>query len=314
MPALNPLLAVAAWTGSAASPARPAAAVLAHGDADARGWPALVTYLAAAALAAGYGRGVHELWHRRGAGAVVPRRRAAAFGLGLAVLAAAESPAAHAAADRSFPLHMVQHMALLVAAGPLLAAGAAGVPLSVAAPRAARRALGRLRHGRAVRWARQPARRAAAAAAAWTALLWLWHLPAPYAAAVHHGPVHAAEHLCLLGSSWLLWSCVWGDARHRLPAPAGLLLVFVTGLPATALGVVLALAPPLYPRALLAPAGGDPGIAQHLAGVAMWAPMETVVVAMALATFVRWLAGMEQRLPAGNDRPLGGPAADGAGR
>ncbi|PWU57197.1 hypothetical protein DLE60_24980, partial [Micromonospora globispora] len=83
-------------------------------------------------LVAGYGRGVHELWARRGPGRVVPVWRVAAFGLGLLVVLGAEQGPVHRAAESSFAGHMAQHMLLLLVAGPLLAAGAAGLPLSLA--------------------------------------------------------------------------------------------------------------------------------------------------------------------------------------
>jgi putative membrane protein len=285
-----------------------AAAVLAHGvgNVDAERWSSLLAYVALAALAAGYGRGVHELWHRRGVGTVVPAWRVGAFAAGLAVLAAALSPAVHAAAEDSFAAHMGQHMVFLVVAGPLLAAGAAGVPLAVAVPATLRAPLARVRGSGPVRWLRRPVKRAIVAGIVQTAVVWGWHLPRPYLLAVGSEPVHVAEHCCLLGAAWLLWTCVVGPERHRLPAPAGLLLVFTAGMPATALGVVLGLATvPLYPPAALAPHGGDPVAAQQLGGLVMWAPMEAVVLALAAVAFLRWLAGLERRRPAG--RALGPP-------
>jgi cytochrome c oxidase assembly factor CtaG len=267
-----------------------------------------------AGLAATYGRGVHELWHRRGVGAVVPIWRAVAFGAGLAALALGQSPAVHEAAERSFAGHMAQHMVFLVVAGPLLAAGAAGLPLAVAAPASVRRRAGRLRVGPLAGWARRPARRAIVAGALQTVVLWGWHLPGPALAAAHGALAHAAEHACFVAASWLLWSCLLAPGRHRLPGPAGLLLIFAAGMPAAALGVVLTLAPvPLYPPAVLTPAGSEPLAAQQLAGLVMWAPMEATVLVLAAAVLLRWLAGLNRRLPAAGELPAADPVRAPAG-
>jgi putative membrane protein len=282
----------------------PAAAVLAHGGGEgaaADRWSGLAAYLAIGLLAAGYGRGVHELWHRRGTGAVVPVWRAVAFAAGLAVLAVGQSPAVHAAAEDSFAAHMGQHMLFLVVAGPLLAAGAAGIPFAVAAPTPIRRVAGRARLG--LRWLRQPVKRAVVAGAVQTVVLVGWHLPRPYLWAVRSEPVHAAEHVCFIAASWLLWSCLLGAGRHRLSGPAALLLLFGSGMPAAGIGIALAIAPvPIYDPAALIPHGGDPLAAQQLGGLVMWAPMEGLVLAMGAGLFLRWLVTLERRLPA--DRAL----------
>ncbi|MBM0256541.1 cytochrome c oxidase assembly protein, partial [Micromonospora sp. 4G55] len=93
----------------------------------------LLTMLAIVAvclLAAGYGRGVQELWTRRGPRRVIPGWRVGAFGAGLLVLLGVEQGPVHDMAESSLAGHMAQHMLLLLVAGPLLAAGAAGLPLT----------------------------------------------------------------------------------------------------------------------------------------------------------------------------------------
>lgn len=282
--------------------AAPAAAALTqHTPQAGARWASLLAYLLLAALAAGYGRGVHELWRRRGTGAVVPVWRAAAFAIAILVLAVALTPAVHAAADRSFAAHMAEHMVLLIVAGPLLAAGAMGLPLSIAAPRALRHATGRVRVAAATRWLRRAGVRAVVAGLTQTLVVLGWHLPGPYRWALDSEPVHGVEHASLLAAAWLLWSCLLSPARYRLPGPAALLLLFTSSMPAAGFGILLAVtSQPMYPPAVLAPAGGDPVAAQQLAGLVMWAPMEAMVVTAAVAVFLRWLARMERRLPAGS--------------
>ncbi|SCF09670.1 Cytochrome c oxidase assembly factor CtaG [Micromonospora viridifaciens] len=277
----------------------------AHGpDAPAEGLLTMLAAVAICVLAAGYGRGVHELWHRRGAGGILPAWRVGAFGAGVLVVVAADHGPVHALAESSFAGHMTQHMLLLLVAGPLLAAGAAGLPLSLAAPSPLRRLLARCRAAPPVRRLRRPTAYALLAGAAQIVALWFWHLPGPYVAAVDRPVVHYAEHLCLLGAAWLFWAPVLGATRRRPPAPVTVLLLVGTMLPASALGAVLTFAPePVYPVRVL---GSDPLTDQQLAGLLMWAPMDVVVLVGALTVFLRWLLRMARDRP---DVPLPAPVA-----
>jgi cytochrome c oxidase assembly factor CtaG len=280
------------------------AAPLAHGDrGQAGGWPTLLLITLLAVLAAGYGRGVHEVWVRRGVGVVVPLHRVTAFGAGVATLVLAQSPSVHEMAERSFAGHMLQHMLLLVIAAPLLAAGGAGLPLLMAAPPPLRRRLAWWRARPPARWLRRPAHLAAVAAVLHTAALWIWHLPEPYLAALHSEAVHVGEHVSFVGAAWLLWSTVLTPHRHRLSGPTSLLLLFATGMPATALGAVLTLAPArLYPVQAFTPHGGDPLRDQQLAGLVMWIPMQVIVLSAVVVVFLRWLTRLEDSMPADRDR------------
>jgi putative membrane protein len=282
-------------------PVTTAALTLAHGrPARPEEWTEVAGVLLIAGLAAAYGRGVQELWTRRGRGAVLPRWRAAAFGAGLvAVLAAQWGPVAEAA-ERSLHGHMAQHMLLLMVAGPLLAAGGAGLPLTVAAPRRVKRWTAVVRSTAAARWVRRPINLALLAAGIHTAVLWFWHLPRPYSWAEANAPVHAAEHACFIAAAWLLWSTVLSPRADRLSAPVGFLFLFATGMTAAALGAVLTLAPgPIYPAEALA--GPDPLADQQLAGLVMWVPMDVVMLVAAVTLFLRWLVTMDRRTPAERD-------------
>lgn len=255
----------------------------------------ILLVLTLALLVAGYGRGVHELWARRGTGHVLPGWRVAAFGLGVLVLLAAQGGPLAEPAERSFAGHMAQHMVLLLVAGPLLAAGAAGLPLSLACPMPLRQRLARLRVAPAARLLRRPVIAAMLAGGVQTLVLWVWHLPAPYVAALEHPLVHALEHLCFISAGWLLWAPVLGAPRHRLPAPIAVLLLLGTMLPASALGAVLTFAPqPVYPARALGP---DPLADQQLAGLLMWAPMDVTVLVTTLAVFLHWLLRLQRQRP-----------------
>jgi putative membrane protein len=275
----------------------------------------LVTMLLAAALAmtaAGYGRGVHELWYRRGRGAVVPGWRVVAFAAGLIATLATQSGPVATLAGSGFAGHMTQHMLLLLVAGPLLAAGAAGLPLTLACPASLRRWLARVRATTAMRRVRRPGCTALLAGGAQALALWFWHLPTPYLAAARHPVLHVAEHVCFLGASWLLWAPILGPARHRLPILTGTVLLLATMLQASALGAVLVFAPrPVYPAEVY---GTDPLADQQLAGLLMWAPMDLLVLVATLTAVARWLVGLRRRRPERVTSPEAGdllPAATG---
>jgi putative membrane protein len=272
---------------------------LAHGPAEAgERWAELVAVLVVAALAAAYGRGVQEIWHRRGIGAVVPRWRVVAFGAGLLTVLAAQQGPIHEAAEHSLAGHMSQHMILMLLGGPLLAAGGAALPLMVAAPRPIRRASARLRAGAAGRWLRRPLNTALVAAGLHTLVLWFWHFPSPYEWVEGNTLVHAVEHVSMVGVSWLLWSMVVGPGAARLSPPVGFLLLFATGMPAAALGAVLTLAPTvLYPGYTLTD--------QQLAGLIMWIPMDVVMLLVAVTLFLKWITSLDRRTPPDRDlQPL----------
>ncbi|WP_407566739.1 cytochrome c oxidase assembly protein [Polymorphospora sp. A560] len=256
---------------------------------------------------AGYGRGVHELWSRHGTGRIVPVRRAAAFAGGALIVLAIEGGLLDDLAHGSLAGHMTQHMVLLLVAGPLLAAGGAGLPLSLATPLRLRRRLARWRAAPAVRSLRRPVVYASLAGAGQLLVLWVWHLPVPYVAALEHPVLHGVEHLCFVFAAWLLWTPVVGPPRHRPPAPVGTLLLVTTMLPATALGAVLTFATrPVYPATVY---GADPLADQQLAGLLMWVPMDVVLLVAALAGLLRWLARPDGDPPVPADDRVAVPGA-----
>lgn len=269
---------------------------LAHGTVAGQAWMNLALVTALAMLSAGYGRGVHELWSRRGIGAVIPRWRVAAFALGIAAVLVASTGPVHEWAERSFAGHMAQHMILLVGAGPALAAAAVGLPLALSGPRRLRRRWARWRVAAAGTWLRRHGGLALLAGALHGGVLWVWHLPTPYRLAVENDLVHMVEHASFIVAATLLWSTVIGADRHRIPGPAAVLLLVATMLAASALGATLTLASdPIYPAGILTP--GDPLADQQLAGLLMWIPMDVAVLAAASSVFLRWLFGLDRASP-----------------
>ncbi|MER7614614.1 cytochrome c oxidase assembly protein [Nonomuraea wenchangensis] len=217
------------------------------------------------------------------------RVRVWAFAGGLGSVAAALLPPLDAVADERFSTHMLQHMILISAAGPLLAAGSPGLPLTLALPRRARRVLALARHV-----LRRVPRRPVAAWAAHVGVLWFWHLPGPYELALRDPVAHLVEHACFLGTSYLLWTHVLSSSRSRLNPPVAILYLFATALPSAALGAVLTLAgAPLFPgqAAAALASGADPLTDQQLAGLIMWIPADLVYLGAIFAVFLAWMDG-----------------------
>jgi putative membrane protein len=225
------------------------------------------------------------------------RLRAAAFGAGLvAVMIALVSPVERLA-EVLLSGHMVQHLLLVMVAAPLLVMGLPRVPLTVALPVDVRRTLRRT--GRRP-WIRGPWRSLTNPVVVWvgaTGVLWAWHAPPLYQAALRSDALHGLEHVTLLGTAVLFWWVVL-DPRGRLRLGEGgdLAYLFAAGIQGGALGALFTFAPsPIYPAyAVTAPAWGLSALTdQQLAGLSMWIPFGTVYLAVAAARFVGWLRASE---------------------
>ncbi len=255
--------------------------------------PAVIVALVTAAWA--YGRGVRRVLWRDGRVRGVRRSNVAAFGLGLAAVAAALLSPIAAMAEALLWVHMLQHVLLVMVAAPLLVLGRPGVAVPLALPPRWRRSVRRWG-----RWGPLPAARRALVhpASAWglsAAALWTWHLPALYEGALRSGWVHVAEHGTLLGTGVLFWWVALGPHR-RLARGADVLFVVTGGFQGATLGALFTFAGvSFYPsyRQSAAAWGLSPLADQQLAGVIMWIPAGVVYLAAASALFVAWLRAAE---------------------
>lgn len=120
-----------------------------------------------------------------------------------------------------------------------------------------------------------PARRAGSVAlpfAASTAILWAWHLPVAYDAALANVPLYWVMQLSLLGSAVLFWRAVLATGRSPVDQ---LVLVVAAFAQMGLLGAILTFAArPLYAAHAVAPLawGLNPLQDQALGGLIMWAP------------------------------------------
>jgi cytochrome c oxidase assembly factor CtaG len=120
-------------------------------------------------------------------------------------------------------------------------------------------------------------------------VLWAWHAPILFDAALESEAVHIAQHASFLGSALLLWWSVFGRGSRR-PDGASLASLFTTMIHTGALGALLTFAPhPWY-----AHYGGGFGLSaledQQLGGLVMWVPGGVAYLAAALAIVGSWLA------------------------
>jgi cytochrome c oxidase assembly factor CtaG len=216
--------------------------------------------------------------------------RAVACTLGIATVGFAQLSPLEGLAHRSFAAHMLQHLALMLVAAPLLVWGRAGVVVLRSVPPEWRPAL-----TRAGRWMRT-ARRPAVVWILFAAALWGWHLPGPYQAALSNAWIHVAEHVSFFGTAVLWWACLLG--RRRLEPGGGMLYAFTTMVHAAWLAAILTFAPHvLYPYYALRAVPGLTALAdQQLAGVLMWVPAGFVYVGVIVAEFFRLFATVEARV------------------
>lgn len=250
--------------------------------------PLLTVILASGAYALGAARG------RLGRGSLVRAHHAVAWTVGAAALVAAFAGPVAARSATSLSAHMVQHLLLTLVAAPLLVLSAPVLPLLLSLPRRMRRRAALL-HTRARRLRRSGAL-PLVAVAVYAATGWLWHLPGPYEAALHHDLVHATEHATLLGTAVLLWwTIVRSGDRSAFGYGTGIGVVFLAALQHAGLGAVMTLAPsPLYPT--YAAGGTASALAdQQLAGTLMWAPGKLLHGAVVALLVVAWLRDVEAR-------------------
>jgi cytochrome c oxidase assembly factor CtaG len=125
-------------------------------------------------------------------------------------------------------------------------------------------------------------------------VIWLWHSPPLFDAALANPWIHIAQHLSFLVTAL----CFWWATLNVLHAAQGLaaLHLFVTMLAFTALGALLTLSPhPLYVSyadasiTFLTPLED-----QQLGGIIMWVPGCAIYAAAALIFLGRWISPSER--------------------
>lgn len=201
-------------------------------------------------------------------------RRPWMFVLGVAVVVGSVVGPLERLTTLHFPAHMIQHMILVLVAGPLIAGS------HIVDPR-----------GRFLR-------SVLVVGIAHAGALWVWHLPAAYDAAMESAPLHMLEHASFLVSAVLFWIVVLDKAIHRFKR---LFLVFGTMLQSGALGALIVFASaPLYEwheeNTPAGPLGSSMAVSeQQTAGAIMWVPPGFVYLTVMIALLARALSTREER-------------------
>jgi putative membrane protein len=216
----------------------------------------------------------------------------------IALGVAAVSPL-HAAGERSFTLHMIEHEVLMLVAAPLLVLSRPLRTMIWAFPGPARLGLARAGRPRLVRSLWRGLTSCTPATLLQAGCLWLWHMPALFDLALSSASWHIAQHLSFLVPALFFWQATLvRDARRPL---LPVLCLFATSVVAGALGALMALSQsPWYDRYAtlgLAPFGLSPVEDQQLAGLLMWIPGGLLHAGAALVLIARFLRRPTAPLP-----------------
>jgi putative membrane protein len=214
--------------------------------------------------------------------------RLASMLAGLALVLVALVSPVDRLAEQLFFLHMVQHLLLLDLAPILILLGQTRVILRPLT----RRLVG-------VEQAAGPLAHPVVAIAVYVCVMWLWHVPALYDAALEHPLVHVLEHLTFTFGGGLYWWYLLSPirSRRRLGGMGPVLYMVSTKALVGLLGIGLAFAPHAIYDFYAQQArywGLSSGTDQSVGGLIM-ATEQSIVMGIALAyLFVRALGESER--------------------
>jgi putative membrane protein len=245
-----------------------------------------------------YWRGVRALWQASAPGRGVRRREAMAFMGGWVALGVALISPLHALSAVLFSAHMVQHLALMLVAAPLLVLGKPLMPFLWALPPSWRRQVGKV--GKAA-WVQGIWHMLTAPVVAWTVhavVLWMWHVPGLLQATLANNLIHAVQHFSFLGAALLFWWALLQGRQGSMGYGAAVLWVFTTAMHSGILGALLVFAPTIWYPAYMETTvfwGLTPLEDQQLAGLIMWVPAGMLYLLAALMLCAGWLRELERK-------------------
>ena len=281
----------------------PAASALAHGGVDhhaaARSMSAaevwnLATAISLIVIGTLYGIGVRRVWRTS-----IRPWQAAAFAIGCASAAIALLSPLDRWSDVLFSAHMAQHEILMLVSAPLMVLGRPFIASMWALPAETRLRVAAFAKRRPVVRAWELMSGAFTVLLLHAMVLWMWHVPAMFEAALHDESIHAVQHLGFFLTAALFWWALVHGRYGRIGYGVGVAYVFATAMHTQILGALLTFGPrswyPTHAARTLA-AGFNPVDDQQLAGIVMWVPFGVVFVLVALALFAAWLGEAERRV------------------
>lgn len=263
----------------------------------------VAVFVSLAIAGSAYGVALARVWRRVGVGRAVRWWEALAFWIGWLVLLAALSPFLHDLSQISFAAHMTQHELLMLVAAPLVVLGRPLVAALWLVPDRWQRHISTVRRPVLRTWRRLTA--------PLTVLLlhgvvvWAWHVPALFEAALHSESVHAVQHLSFFVTAALFWWALVHGRYGRLGYGVAVIFVFLTAVHTSLLGALLTFAPQTW-YATYESSAHLHGLTaledQQLAGLLMWVPSGAVFMVCGLALFAAWLGDAARRSPNGMPR------------
>jgi putative membrane protein len=246
-----------------------------------------------------YALGLRALWGSVGRGHGIRRWEAAMFFAGqLTLLVALVSPV-DKLSDILFSAHMTQHEIIMLISPPLVVLGRPWVALLWALPARTRPRVTEMLGRPVVRrvWRRSTA--PVVAVLLHGVVVWVWHVPDLFEAALRSEAVHAVQHASFFLTAALFWFAILRGRYGRLGYGMAAAFVFATAMHTSVLGALITVAGrlwyPLY-AARGAPFDVDVLGDQALAGVVMWVPAGVLLTLVALALFAAWLGEARRRV------------------
>jgi putative membrane protein len=260
----------------------------------ARWWtpdPFVITTLIGATFL--YMRGVAGL---RARGHVVRTREIACYLSGIVTVAVSLLSPLDRLSDLLFSAHMGQHELIILVAPPLMVLGRPFhvVPFAFSDGRRDHLVGFFARHRRIWRAVTHPA----LVVALHGIVLWVWHIPSWFEAALASETVHAVQHLGFFVTAALFWWALIHGRYGRVGYGAAVVFVFVTAAHSSALGALFAVGGRVvYPTYVATGrAWGVPPLEdQQLAGLLMWIPAGLVFILVALGLVAAWLGEASRR-------------------
>jgi cytochrome c oxidase assembly factor CtaG len=190
--------------------------------------------------------------------------------------------------EQAFVMHMTQHVLLIDLAAILLILGLTKVIL-----RPVTRRLQRFEE------AAGPFGHPVFAIVAYVVVMWAWHVPALYDAALEHSFVHVLEHVTFMSAGFLYWWHLLAPirSRRRLGGMGPVVYMLSTKLLVGLLGIAITFAPDAvydYYKGREGIWGLSADVDQELAGAVM-ALEQSIVMGIALAWLFVVMLGESQR-------------------
>jgi putative membrane protein len=265
------------------------------------GWtfePWVVACLALSAVL--YGLGFVRLHTRAREGRARLRTQAMLFAGGwLALVAALVSPLDQMGAQL-FSAHMLQHELMMIVGAPLLVLGRPFAFWMWGLPASWRRPVGSAALSQPVHLVWTVLTLPLFAWLLHAAVLWLWHAPLLFEAALHSNAIHTLQHVSFLGSALLFWWAVIGEGSAQPRRGMTMLYIFTTMAHTGALGALLTWSDLVwYPSYIGAGEAWGMGALedQQLGGLIMWVPGGLAYLFAGLALAAKWL-GRDAPAPA----------------